>query len=746
MSLSAAFALLFHLLLGEAGELCPGRHMVEGVALLLGLISLAIHGGRREGIRGALLASAVLLLVHLDGLRVEGDRVELAIGLSAYLAVGYFLGATSDRMRLERTRVEELSNRLNSYLELVQTMVLALDAEGRVEYANPRCCEVLGLKSDDILGRPWIDSFVSEEEREEVRRVFRDVVEGRLELAKEHTNEVLRGDGTRRTISWRNALLRDGEGKVLAVISSGEDVTELLKARRREESQRRRLEFLYETAAELVKSPMDFRLRGRIACEGLVRVLGLRGAMLVSASRGGLLRLEASHPELEMEASKIEELEEGDPLLRALEEDRPILCQLGEAKGPLGSIKGMEGSFALVVPAGTIGEEEKRTVILVMFGSDRNSLNLPEEDVMAAVTAMRLGLSSLSNALLFEELKRRSERLKTMRLIDEAILDGIELGQIASSLMERIRQALKARGYLLILQGEEEEGEIAGAGGDSSCLFELLDGGRPLGDGVSPVDEERSVWSVELRSRGRRLGHLLLLFDEDDPSREELLRALGDQLAIAVENAALLEELSRKQSEIERAYEETLEGWSSLIDLKDRETEGHSKRVADLALRVGRRMGMSEEELKDLYRGALLHDVGKIAVPDSVLLKPGPLNEEEWRIMRTHPLVAYRALSKVGYLSKALEVPYLHQERWDGSGYPLGLRGKDIPLSARIFAVVDVYDALTSDRPYRRAWSEEEALSYIRRESGRLFDPEVVEAFEAEIQSQRGGEARPRSP
>lgn len=177
------------------------------------------------------------------------------------------------------------------------------------------------------------------------------------------------------------------------------------------------------------------------------------------------------------------------------------------------------------------------------------------------------------------------------------------------------------------------------------------------------------------------------------------------------------------------AYDSTLEGWVRAIDLRDRETEGHTQRVTRLTVELARRMGIPEEDLVHLRRGALLHDIGKIGIPDSVLNKPGPLDEDGWELMRQHPVWAYEMISRVGFLEVALDIPYCHHERWDGQGYPRGLSGESIPLAARVFAVVDVWDALRSDRPYSEAWDEERVLAYLRDQSGGHFDPAVVEAF-----------------
>jgi putative two-component system response regulator len=186
-------------------------------------------------------------------------------------------------------------------------------------------------------------------------------------------------------------------------------------------------------------------------------------------------------------------------------------------------------------------------------------------------------------------------------------------------------------------------------------------------------------------------------------------------------------------TELLSAYDKTIEGWSNALDMRDRETEGHSQRVTEKTLILASAYGLTGEELHQIRRGALLHDVGKLGIPDSILLKPGKLTEEEWGIMRQHPTLAFQWLSQIGYLQPAIEIPYCHHEKWDGTGYPRGLRGEDIPIAARLFAVIDVWDALTSDRPYRSALTRQDASRYILEESGRHFDPAIVQLFMAHM-------------
>jgi putative nucleotidyltransferase with HDIG domain len=207
------------------------------------------------------------------------------------------------------------------------------------------------------------------------------------------------------------------------------------------------------------------------------------------------------------------------------------------------------------------------------------------------------------------------------------------------------------------------------------------------------------------------------------------LEALADQAAIAINSAQLFTQQQQLNARLTKAYEDTLDGWSRALDLRDEETEGHSRRVTDLTLELARQMGVDEELLIHLRRGAQLHDIGKMGIPDSILLKPGKLTPEEWQIMRRHPILAADLLAPIEFLTPALEIPYSHHEKWDGTGYPLGVQGEEIPISARIFAVVDVWDALTHDRPYRPAWTESEALAYLREQAGKHFDPRIVASF-----------------
>jgi len=207
------------------------------------------------------------------------------------------------------------------------------------------------------------------------------------------------------------------------------------------------------------------------------------------------------------------------------------------------------------------------------------------------------------------------------------------------------------------------------------------------------------------------------------------LETLASHAAIAIDNSAMFNESQRSNFELTMAYDATLEGWSNALELRDQGTDGHNQRVAAMTLRLAKSLGIEGDDLVHIRRGALLHDIGKMGIPDNILLKPGPLAYDEWDVMRKHPEYAYNLLSPITYLKPAMDIPYCHHEKWDGTGYPRGLKGTYIPYFARIFAIVDVWDALLSDRPYRSAWTEGQVIAYIRDQSGKHFDPQVVQAF-----------------
>ncbi len=259
--------------------------------------------------------------------------------------------------------------------------------------------------------------------------------------------------------------------------------------------------------------------------------------------------------------------------------------------------------------------------------------------------------------------------------------------------------------------------------------------GKRLLDFIHPADRDHAQqvfasafmrgepYRIEYRRR-HASGHYVWLEAIGNP----VFAAHGEVVSLVLSSRDISD---RKQAELSLhlAYDATIEGWSRALDLRDKETEGHTQRVTQMTIDLARKMGFSEEEIVHIRRGALLHDIGKLGVADAILHKPGPLDEDEWTKMRKHPEQALTMLSPIAYLRPALAIPYSHHEKWDGTGYPHGLSGEQIPLAARIFTVVDVWDAITSDRPYRRAWPRQQAIRYLQDQAGIYFDPKVVEVF-----------------
>ncbi len=366
---------------------------------------------------------------------------------------------------------------------------------------------------------------------------------------------------------------------------------------------------------------------------------------------------------------------------------------------------------------------------------------------------------AIINTRLYKDAQRRLEQLQALRAIDIAMATNHDLQETLSVLLAQIGQQLHVDAAVILLLDETkgllEFGTSRGFQTSTLRYTSLRVGQGMAGRAAEQrqivhirdlrIDPQSlinapalakegfvSYYAAPLVAQGQIKG-VLEIFHRSmlNPDQEwiEFLEALAGQAAIAIESTTLFEDLQRTNDELSKAYDSTIEGWSHALDLRDKETEGHTQRVTELTLELARKFGLTDTELVHVRRGALLHDIGKMGVPDRILLKEGPLNDAEWAIMRQHPIHAHDMLRSVDYLRPALDIPYCHHEKWDGTGYPRGLKGEEIPITARIFAVIDVWDALTSDRPYRRAWSREQALSHIQQGAGQHFDPRVVDMF-----------------
>lgn len=366
------------------------------------------------------------------------------------------------------------------------------------------------------------------------------------------------------------------------------------------------------------------------------------------------------------------------------------------------------------------------------------------------------------NRELLEKAKFQNNQLQALRDIDLAIIGSLDLNLILNLIINQGMHLLNvdAIGILLSMASSHLK-YISSRGIKTHELDNLI---LEIGSGISGVaalekkpiiiqdiskyDEYRGFLDILIKegfvsflaypliTKGELVG-VIEIYNESglDPSPDwwAFLESLAGQSAIAIHNAKLFEKEKKAQSELFVAYEETLEGWAKALELRDSDTQGHTLGVTNLTLDLAQYFNFSDEKLTSIRRGAILHDIGMLSIPDSILHKPGKLNEDEWKIMRRHPQIAKDLLQPIEYLKEAMIIPYFHHEKWDGNGYPQGIKGKLIPVEARIFSIVDVWNALNSDRSYRKAWPREKCVDYMREQSGTHFDPEILNVFMREM-------------
>jgi putative nucleotidyltransferase with HDIG domain len=373
--------------------------------------------------------------------------------------------------------------------------------------------------------------------------------------------------------------------------------------------------------------------------------------------------------------------------------------------------------------------------------------------------------NALRRARLYDQALQRMQHLQTLHSIDTAISANLDLGVILDVLLTQGLAQLNVDAAAVLLLNPHTH-LLEFAAGKGFRAKEIRSTRLHLGEGLAGIVglERRALYvpnllasqnfvrnsllsegfvtyqAAPLIAKGQIQG-VLETFNrtarDKNEEQTEFLETLAIQAAIAIDNSRLFSDLQRSNFELEMAYDATIEGWSRALELRDMETEGHTLRVTEMTVQLAQAMGVTGEELVHIRRGALLHDIGKMGIPDRILLKPGKLDQEEWEVMKRHTVYAHQMLWPIQFLRAAIHVPYCHHERWDGTGYPRQLAAEQIPLAARLFAVADVWDALTSNRVYREAWPERKALEYIQSNAGKHFDPRVVEAFLA-LPNQQG--------
>jgi len=686
-------------------------------------------------------------LVVLTG--VDDDRLALESlqrGAQDYLAKGRIEADILQRTIRHAIQRQRLVSQVDEHRNMVETIVsnspdglLLIDAQTIIRFANSAARQLLGRLGDDLLGEEF-GLFSGGLDVEELQTVG--------ENGQPATIEVRYSD-----VQWH--------GKPMTLVAL-RDVTMQRQAEAALENRLDMLAALYR-GAQTLSEHLDFEKAATAMVQTVVEVFGARFSWMARLEMVGRMKAVVHFPEIPgfnptLPKGWEKRLESGCALATAMQESHPGInpqaakdreaCLCSELLG----VEGIEScaAFPMISHHHTFG-------VLLVYGNRPNFFTPEITEFLKSYSHLAAG--TLENARLLNRTEKQVEHLGALRNIDMAISSSLDLRVTLDVVLDNVQRQLDVdAATILLLEPHSQALEFGaqrgfrtralkhtllrtgeGFAGQVALKRELLhipDLGRTDGSFSRSrlLEEEDFVTylGVPLVAKGQIEGVLEIFHRsklEPDEDWYDFLEALAGQAAIAIDNASLYSNLERANTELSVAYDATIEGWAKALDFRDKETEGHSRRVTELTERIAREVGIGNKDMIHVRRGALLHDIGKLGVPDSILLKPGKLTDEEWAIMKDHPNIAYQLLSPIAYLREAVNIPYCHHEKWDGSGYPRGLRGEEIPLPARIFAVVDVWDALLSDRPYRPAWPEEKVRQELQDQSGKHFDPAVVEVF-----------------
>ena len=630
--------------------------------------------------------------------------------------------ATTERDITERNKSDTaLKNKLEDLRRMATVVsdsndaVIMHDLDGNILAWNRGAIEMYGYSEAEALGKNVRD-IVAEADRDAALTLIQNIKQG--EVVKSFELRRVTKDGRILDVWLTTTLLTDENAKPVAIATTERDITERNKS---EAALKNKLEDLRRMATVVSDS------------NDAVIMHDLDGNIL-AWNRGAIEMY--GYSEAEALGKNVRDI--------VAESDRDAALALIENIKQGEIVKSFE--LRRVTKDGRILDVWLTTTLLTDENAKPVAIATTERDI----TERKRSEQEITNQL---------QRLHALREIDIAIMGSTDLYLSLRTVLEYVLPQLHvdAADILLLNPYTQTLRYIAGRGFRSKNIehSELrigqgIAGRAALEQEIQHISdltraEQELVhadliagedfveyYAVPLTSKGNVSGVLEIFHRQPldlDPNWFDFLHTLAGQAAIAIDNNRLFNGLQRANLELLQAYDTTIEGWSHALDLRDKETEGHTLRVTEMTMKLASAAGISEEELVHVRRGALLHDIGKMAVPDHILLKPDKLTDEEWIAMRKHPTFAYELLSPIDYLRPALDIPYCHHEKWDGTGYPRGLKGKQIPLTARLFAVVDVWDALRSDRPYRKAWGVEKVRKHIKSLTGTHFDPMAVELF-----------------
>jgi len=670
----------------------------------------------------------------------------------------------------ERKQAEEaLSESKLLFHLLIESLpqnIYAKDVDGRFIFANQHYCTIQGRPLDELVGKTDFDLHLPEL-AEKYRRDDRQVIEtGQpIEIIEEHQPL-----GEKKFfVQVIKSPLYNSKGQTVGVLGIFWDITPRMEAEEEIRSRTEELQTLYTLSRSLAEAnDLDeiLNLINRHAVES-VHTTFARIALLEDDN----FVMRAAFPIRIMDDNLL--VGKREPVAKLpfcqhiLKQNKSMILhnnnlEVGSHERGVLLLDFAQSICVVPLQVGTPGLGSKQTLGLLILGEARNEGREPftPAKILLAESIGDQAASAIRRLLLHKQTERRLQQITALREVDQSITSSFSLDHSLELVLTQVIDQLNvdaatiwvfnpASNMLEYFSGRGFQSETfnrsktlrlgEGYAGRTALEhstvhisnLEAQDDNPRLAKAVAK-ESFVSYFGVPLIARGSIKG-VLEVFHRDSlkPDEEWLgfLDTLAGQAAIAIDNATLFDNLQRSNADLIKAYDTTLEGWSAALDLRDNETEGHTQRVTSLTLQLAEALGCSQQELVQIRRGSLLHDMGKLGIPDKILHKPGKLDDEEWKIMRMHPTYAYQMLKQITYLLPALDIPYCHHEKWDGTGYPRGLKGEEIPFEARIFAVVDIFDALTSDRPYRKGWTPEKTLDYIREISGTHLDPQVVEAF-----------------